>query len=243
MFKDLRHINPDLISDEGLRKLVTLLLNVAENQHKEIQLLKEQIQLQSDEINRLKGEQGKPDIKANTENTNQNISSKGKEQAKKKRNKQAKKKNIPVDKTETITIPKYQLPSDAVLKSYRDVITQDIIFERNNILYKIAIYYSPSTGKTYSGKIPEGKSYFSDTLKSFIICQNKVCDVTEKKILILLRSLGIEISTGSLSNILLEFADLAQTEKDAILKAGLSCSFTQTDITGDRFCGKNYYTY
>ena len=243
MFENLQHINPDLVPDQKSRTIVTLLLNATENQTKEIQVLKEQIQFQSDEINRLKGEQGKPDIKANTENKNKNISSNGKEQAKKKRNKQAKKKDIPIDKTETITIPKEQLPSDAVLKSYRDVITQDIIFKRNNILYKIAIYHSASTGKTYSGKVPEDKSYFSDTLKSFIICQNKVCDVTQKKILVLLRSLGIEISTGSLSNILLEFTDLAQTEKDAILKAGLSCSFTQTDITGDRFCGKNYYTH
>ena len=243
MFENLQHINPDLVPDQKSRTIVTLLLNATENKQKEIQLLKEQIQLLKDEINRLKGEQGKPDIKANTENTNKNISSNGKEQAKKKRNKQAKKKDIPIDKTETITIPKEQLPSDAVLKSYRDVITQDIIFKRNNILYKIAIYHSASTGKTYSGKVPEDKSYFSDTLKSFIICQNKVCDVTQKKILVLLRSLGIEISTGSLSNILLEFTDLAQTEKDAILKAGLSCSFTQTDITGDRFCGKNYYTH
>lgn len=243
MLKNLQHINPDLLPDEQSRLIVTLLLNVTENQQKEIQLLKERVQLLEDEINRLKGEQGKPDIKANTKKTNIDISSKGKEKKEKKHNKQAKKKNIPVDKVEIITVPKDELPDDAVLKSYRDVITQDIIFKRNNILYKIEIYYSPTTGKTYSGKVPEGKSYFSVGLKSFILSQNKVCDVTEQKILIMLRSLGIEISAGSLSNILLEFATLAQNEKDAILTAGLSCSFTQTDITGDRFKGNNYYTH
>ncbi len=243
MFEKLQHINPSLLPDEESRQIVTLLLNITENQQKEIQFLKEQIQLQADEINRLKGEQGKPNIKANTKNTNKDTSSKGKENKKIKHNKQAKKKNIPVDKIETITLGKDQLPDDAKFKGYRDVITQDIIFKRNNILYKIAIYYSPSLGKTYSGSVPQGKFYFSDTLKSFIICQNKVCDVTEQKILIMIRSLGIEISAGSLSGILLEFADLAQSEKDSILKAGLSCSFTQTDITGDRFAGKNYYTH
>ena len=243
MFENLQDINPNLLPDEQSRQIVTLLLNIMEDLQKENQLLKEQIQLQADEINRLKGEHSKPDIKANTKNTNKDISSKGKENKKIKHNKQAKKKNIPVDKIETITLSKDQLPADAKFKGYREVITQDIIFKRNNILYKIAIYHSPSSNKTYSGKVPKGKSYFSDTLKSFIICQNKVCDVTEQKILIMLRSLDFEISAGSLSNILLEFTDLAQKEKDSILKAGLSCLFTQTDITGDRFAGKNYYTH
>jgi len=80
-------------------------------------------------------------------------------------------------------------------------------------------------------------------LKSFIITQNKVCDVTNKKILTMLQSMGIEISAGALSNILLEYKDLAQTDKDAVLKAGLSSSYTQTDITGARVSGKNHHTH
>ena len=99
MFETLQHINPDLITDKDNKVTVTLLLNVVENQQKEIQFLKEQIQLQADEINRLKGEQGKPNIKANTKKTNTDISSKGKENKKKKHKKQAKKPNIPVDKS------------------------------------------------------------------------------------------------------------------------------------------------
>ena len=242
MLKKLQDINPDLITDTDSKAMVILLLNVVENQQKVISELSVQIQLLKDEINRLKGEQGKPNIKAKKK-TDKDISSKGRETKKRKHQKKAKKNDIPVDKIENITLSKDQLPDDAVLRSYRDVITQDIIFQRNNILYKIAVYYSASTGKTYSGKVPEDKAYFSDSLKSFIIGQNKVCDVTEQKILVMLKSLGIEISAGSLSNILLEFSDLVQDEKDSILKAGLSCSFTQTDITGDRFNGENYCTH
>lgn len=220
-----------------------MLLNVIENMQKTITEQAQQIQLLKDEINRLKGEQGRPDIKANTKETNTDISSKGKENNKIKHKKLAKKPYIHIDKTEYINYDKSKLPDDAIFKFYDKVITQDIIFKRENILYKIAVYYSPSQNKTYRSNVPVGKSYFSDSLKSFVICQNKVCDVTEKKILIMLRSLGIEISAGSLSNILLEFADLAQNQKELILKAGLSCSYTQTDITGDRFRGKNYYTH
>ena len=243
MLETLRHINPDLIKDQESKAVVTLLLNVVENMQKIIDRQAAQIQLLKDEINRLKGEQGKPDIKANTTKTNTDISSKGKENKKKKHNKQAKKPNIPVDKIEYIDYDKSKLPADAKFKFYDEVITQDIIFKRENTLYKIAVYYSASEKKTYRGKTPAGKSYFSDSLKSFIICQNKVCDVTENKILIMLRSLGFEISAGSLSGILLEFTNLAQEQKNEILKAGLSSSYTQTDITGDRFAGQNYYTH
>ena len=45
MLKKLQHINPDLLPDQQSRLDVTLLLNVTENQQKEIQLLKKQIQL------------------------------------------------------------------------------------------------------------------------------------------------------------------------------------------------------
>jgi len=243
MIESLQNINLDLITDPKSKALIIMLLNVIENMQTTITEQAAQIQLQKDEINRLKGEQARPDIKANTKEPNTDISSKGKENKIIKHHKLAKKPNIPIDKTEFITYDKSNLPDDAVFKFYEEVITQDVIFKRENILYKIAVYYSPSQNKTYRSNVPEGKSYFSDSLKSFVICQNKVCDVTEKKILIMLRSLGIEISAGSLSNILLEFADIAQSQKDSILRAGLSCSFTQTDITGDRFRGENYYTH
>ncbi|MCK5535933.1 MAG: transposase, partial [Bacteroidales bacterium] len=184
-----------------------------------------------------------PNIKANSKFSNNNISTDGKEKPIKKHKKQAKKKNIPVDKIKLVDVNKSQLPQDAKFKYYDKVITQDIIFKRQNTLYKIAVYYSPSEKKTYRGVVPNGASYHSEGLKSFIILQNKVCDVTSNKILTMLRSIGIEISAGSLSNILLEYTDLAQTEKQEILKAGLSHSYSQTDITGARVAGKNHYTH
>ncbi len=55
--------------------------------------------------------------------------------------------------------------------------------------------------------------------------------------------MGVEISAGSLSCILLEHTDLAESEKNEILKAGLSHSYSQTDITGARVAGKNHYTH
>ncbi len=97
----------------------------------------------------------------------------GKEKKSKKHNKQAKKKNIPVDKIETINSDKSELPPDARLLRYDDVITQDIIFKRQNILYKLAVYHSKSTGKIYRAKKPAGEAYHSDELKSSAIRHQK----------------------------------------------------------------------
>lgn len=231
------------ISDEELKKTFTYLLNFIEELHTSNKKLQRENQKLRDEINRLKGEQGKPNINANSKPKYKDISTNGQEKKQQKHRKQAKKKNIPVDKTEYIKINKSQLPSDAKFKYWDDVITQDIIFERRNTLYKVAVYYSPFEKKTYRAKMPAGAAYHSDGLKSFAILQNKVCDVTSKKLLTMLQSIGIEISTGSLSKILLEHTDLAVAEKTAILKAGLSHSYSQTDITGARVAGKNHYTH
>ena len=52
--------------EQAAKKAIVMLLNLIENSKQENQELKEQIQTLEDEINRLKGEQAKPKVKANT---------------------------------------------------------------------------------------------------------------------------------------------------------------------------------
>lgn len=68
---DLEKLN----CDESTRLVIQQLLNYIEYQHKETVSLKHENQLLKDEINRLKGEQGKPDISPNTKHQGTNISS------------------------------------------------------------------------------------------------------------------------------------------------------------------------
>ena len=56
-------IDPSSIQDENLRNIVTLLLNAVEQLSHENEVLRKKVQEQSDEINRLKSEQGKPSIR------------------------------------------------------------------------------------------------------------------------------------------------------------------------------------
>ena len=53
------------------QKTILTLLNIIEDFHQDNLQLKKQVQHLADEINRLKGEQGKPKIKANTSDKNE----------------------------------------------------------------------------------------------------------------------------------------------------------------------------
>ena len=61
MLDPIRHIDPESIKDmESFRDIVKLLLNIVEQQSSQIDQLGQENQELRDEINRLKGEQGKP---------------------------------------------------------------------------------------------------------------------------------------------------------------------------------------
>lgn len=242
IFDEISKLNLANIQDESTKRAFGLFTNLIESLHQENIELKKINQSLRDEINRLKAEQGKPNIKPNTKKKPKDISTGGKERKKKKHSKKAKKKDIIVHQTIEITLDKDELPKDAKFKGWDDVITQDIVFEVKNTLYKVGLYYSPSLKKTFRAKPSKGASYHSINLESFIITLNKVLDVTEAKILMLLRSIGVKISKGSISNILLKYTNIAQQEKQEIIKAGLASPYVQTDITGTRVCGKNNYS-
>jgi len=63
----LGKIEPDLkqIDDKAQKAAVSTLMNIVEFSVAEVDGLHGQVQTLNDEINRLKGEQGKPDIKSN----------------------------------------------------------------------------------------------------------------------------------------------------------------------------------
>jgi hypothetical protein len=239
IFDEISKLNLANIKDGSIKNTFGLFPNIVENLHQETIELKEIIQDLRDEINRLKAGQGKPNIRPNTRPGTKDISTDGKEREKKKHIKKAKKKDIKIHQTIQVPIDKEKLPKDARFKGWDDVIAQDIVFEVKNTLYKLAVYHSPSLRKTYRAKPPKGASHHCAGLQSFIITLNKVLDVTQAKILMPPKSIGVKISKGSISNILLKYTDIAHQEKQEILKPGLAGPYARTDITGSRVCGKN----
>ncbi|MGD9202470.1 MAG: transposase [Chitinispirillia bacterium] len=230
------------IQDLQVKNAFIVLLNIVEELYAENKTLKMENQALKDEINRLKGEQGKPTIKPNRKKS-RDISSEKERKRRKRWKKKAKKLNIPIDDTVACKMNKEDLPSDAVFKYRDEVIGQDVIFHRKNTLYLVDVYYSPSEKKTYRAALPdEYNGYHGTGIQSFALTLHNVCDVTSNKILSLLHCIGIEISKGSLSNLLLGNTPWLFEEKNAILHAGLDVSYAQVDATSSRVCGQNYHT-
>ena len=229
------NIKPERLNISSLRDIVKLLLNIVEQYWHQLQKNKEEIQALKDEINRLKKEQGKPKFKGSKTTEEEEI--KGKDSVKKRKNKNhkkgSKKPNIPIDKIELCQVEKADLPTDAVFKYYDEIIQQDVELVRNNVLYKVAVYYSPSMGKTYRGKMPSAYvGQFGLGLQSTTQLLHQYCDVTQGRLEALYKSLGIQISAGTINNIILGNTDWVIAEQRAILESGIaSSSFTQIDST------------
>ena len=76
------------------------------------------------------------------------------------------------------------------------------------------------------------KGMYGSGVKTWLNILNRCCDTTQGRIKVLFKSLGINISEGSINNYLLEPADWVLAEQKEILKAGIpSGSYCQIDAT------------
>lgn len=218
------------------------LLNLVETLSQEIQDFKHQNQELRDEINRLKGEQGKPKIRPR-KGPSKNCSSENERKKPKERNKTTKKDRIQTHERRICHVDKAVLPKDAQFKGYDRVVVQDIQFEAHNILFLKKKYYSPSLKKTYLAPLPPGyEGEFGPEIKSLAIKLAFDTNVTQPRILDLFGNAGIHLSAGQLSNFLIKGHDAFHQEKDALYEAGLqSTPWHHIDDTSTRVNGQNQY--
>ena len=225
-----------------------VLLNVVSNLQQENVELKAEIQQLRDEINRLKGEQGKPNVKGNKTTSSDHSSEK--ERAKQPKPKPKRKKRRPhrevkIDRIETLTVPRDKLPEDAILKGYEEVIVQDVILKTDNVQYRKEKWYSPSENRTYTAKLPKGyQGQYGPTLKTLVLTLYYSARMSEPKIIEFVEQIGVNLSEGTVSNWLSQDTEKWEDEADGILKAGLeSSSYHHIDDTGTRVNGVNHHCH
>lgn len=240
--------------------IVKKLLNLIERVASDNESLETEIQRLRDEVNRLKGEQGKPNIKPNKStqtdissekerqkaeanaNANENGEAEGK---KKKRNRKSKLSKIQIDQTIHCPLDKEGLPDDLISKGHTDVIVQDIIIKRNTIRYRRETYYSPSENKSYYGVLPEGvqnQGEYGIGVRSLIPVLKTACRMTEKPIIEFFKNHGIVISPAYLSQQWTGGYDWAHEEKSNLYYQGiLKSDYVQIDDTSARVNGDNHY--
>lgn len=205
--------------------------------------LKEEIQLLRDEIARLKGQKPRPKIppsgiegpSSKDGQTKKNLISRGKHPRRKKTN------HLKIH--ERIRIKPDSLPSGAIFKGCKKFTVQDLVLQPHNTCYELE-RWQLEDGTYVTGKAPENiHGHYGPKLICYILHQYYGCRVTEALLLAQLKEMGVGISAGQLSTILINCHDAFHQEKDELLFAGISATTQiKVDDTGARHEGKNGYS-
>jgi FtsZ-binding cell division protein ZapB len=239
--------NPNQITNlEGARQVILMLLNLVEELKQENESLRAEVQQVRDEINRLKGEQGKADIKAGKQGkaAGKHSSEEERRQAKPHR-KSSKVNKIEVKREVKLSVERSQLPADAQFKGYEPVVIQDIHLQTDNVRFLKEKFYSLSQQRTYLAQLPAGyDGEFGPGIRSLVLTLYYGSEMTEPKIVEFLHNVGVLISEGQLSNLLIKKNEPWHQEKREIYRAGLaSSSWQHSDETGTRVNGDNQHCH
>ena len=240
----LQTIEPKGIADESMRHTVEVLLNLIEQLQLKVKGLESENQRLKDENNRLKGEQGQPDIKAkNKKGFEKKHSSEQERKTPKQHSKSSKNQTIKIDRQQILEYPQDKLPEDAQFKGYEEVIIQDIILATDNVLFRKEKYYSALERKTYLAELPCGyEGEFGPGIKTLVISLY-YGNMTQGKLLEFLEDIGISMSAGYLSNLLIKNHADFEAEKTEVYLSGLESSpWQHFDQTAARVGGVNHTT-
>jgi hypothetical protein len=242
----LADVDLNSIADERTRELVRQVLNLLEDVMADLRAAQAENQRLRDEINRLKGEQGTPTIKANKPpQPSQNHSSEQERRKPKGWSKGHKMTRLPINREQVVTVDPARLPPDAEFKGYEDVVVQDILFRTDNVLFHKEKFYSLSRHHSYLAPLPQGyQGQFGPGIKSLALALYFGAQMSEPKVTELLRSVGVQISDGQVSNLLIKDHPVFHAEKDALYRAGLASSpWHHLDDTSTRVNGQNGYCH
>ncbi len=233
------------IQDEKMRHLIGELLNMIEELSTENRKLRAENQELRDEVNRLKGEQGKPEIKASKKYSGDHGSEKERREQRQQGRGKSKKAEIKIDREETLKVDRELLPPDAKSKGYDDVIVQDILIRTDNILFHKEKFHSESEGKTYLAALPPGyQGEFGPNLRTQVLVLYYAGQMTEPKIHAWLKQIGIDISSGQISNMVIKKHAVFHQEEAASYQAALeNCRWQHSDDTATRVNGENQHCH
>jgi len=239
---------PDLPEEEKT-PVVRLLLAFIEQQQELLQKQQIEIDTLKTEVAKLKKLPPKPNIRpsklpkdddndnpsGHSGNSKKSSPNMGTNQSRKR------KKKLIIHKTEIIKPD--NLPEQSRFLGYQDYFVQDMIIQPYNTRYRLSRHQIPN-GDIRIGKLPckTHTGHFGHTLQSYILYQYYHQRVTQPLIKQQLDELGVDISTGQISQILTHSKKNFHIEKDTLLTAGIKNStYIHVDDTGSRHDGKNGY--
>jgi hypothetical protein len=234
------------IPDERTRELVRRLLNLIETMTTDLRSAQAENQRLRDEINRLKGEQGKPPTKPNRPSSAPPDHSSEKERKlPRERVKRAKNATLQIDREQILTVDLAMLPPDATFNGYEDVIVQDLILQTDTVCFHKETYVSESTGRCYRAPLPAGYAgEFGPGIKALTLVFYYASQMSEPKILEFFEHAGVQISAGTISNLLIKDQETFHAEQQAAYLAALRSSpWQHIDDTATRVNGQNHHCH
>ncbi len=220
----------------GLDDLKTLVVQVLEDNVR----LKEENAALREEIARLKGLNGRPDIKPS------GMEKKAKPRSGKKggqsRPRRRGPKNAGLSIDETKILKPGDLPEGSRFKGYEDYVVQDLILRPWTVRYRRERWLTPD-GRTIVAELPGVVSgHFGSGLIRFILAQYHRCQVTLVRLTGQLHDFGISISGRQVLRLLIKGKEVFLAEASDVLRAGLeTAGWITVDDTGARHQARNGY--
>ena len=214
-----------LSHDELLELVVKLLAKVAD--------LERLVQEQREEIARLKGLKGRPNIKpSGMDNGTEPKRARGGKQRRRG-------KSMPRVAVQE-RILKAVAPSGSRFKGYEDFVVQDLVICARAIRYRRERWVTPE-GQTILAPLPIGASgHFGPELRRFVLLQHYQGQVTVERLTTQLRAIGLSISKRQVVRLLTDRQDDFLAENRDVLRAGLQRgAWITVDDTGARHAGSN----
>src|SRR5437660_2811322 len=219
----------DGLSNADLKSLVLKLLE-------EVAALRRTIAAQRDEIARLKGGSGRPNIKPSGMDraTEPKPSLAGGEPRPK--GSKASKLSIHEERTVELEAP----PQGARFKGYTDYVVQDLMIRPHVVNFRCQRWQMVD-GEIMTAPLPTGISgHFGPELRRFVLAQYHQAQVTVPRLLALLRAFGIIISKRQIVRLLIAGQEGFIDEACDVWRAGLSSAkWITVDDTGARHKAAN----
>ena len=219
----------DSLSHGELKALVVELLGrLAE--------LERTVAAQGEEILRLKGLKGRPQVKPPS----------GMEKATEPRRPEAaggggdKQSEPPKRVIHEQKVVKAEVPTGSRFKGYEDFVVHDVVLRAHTICYRRERWVTPD-GRTIVAALPAGiVGHYGAELRRLVLSLYHQGQMTVPRLLAQLHAIGIRISKRQLVRLLIAGQERFCEEARAVLRAGLqSSSWIAADDTGARHKGSN----
>ena len=226
---------PSNLSDLSRPELEALLVEL----FGEIAALRQTVGEQREEIARLKGLKGRPDIKPSKPSGMDNATEPPKPGKKEKRRFRG--KVAPRVSIENQVV-KVTVPEGSRFKGYEPFLVQDLVISATATCYQRERWVTPD-GKAILAPLPEGiDGHFGPELRRFVLMQYYQGQSTLPRLATFLRSVGVAISKRQLQRRLTDKQESFIAQAQDVLRAGLATSpYVSVDDTGARHAGKNGY--